>query len=410
MLPSELLRVTSRGGEVRPRFVDPADEEALELASTVLDAFAAAAREGWTVGRAEDELEELAATTDDPKLFRGLVKVARDRCELEADAELDAPSLRLEVFRRSAARGPLALTSDAELGHVTAEEVLGEVAAERGLTTERLRAALYAALPSERRIVSCGVPSAAWLVDRYNVALVQGVLLGAVRVEVLLRDPTVARMRQLFRWVKFHQLLHRAEKGEDGLRVVLDGPVSLFAASTRYGLQLARFFPALLLQDGGWELTATVSWTRARHRRELRLSDAAGLRSHYEDRGSWRPKAVEHFVARFAEEDRGWTLSETTRPLRGGRGALVFPDFTLHRDEREVHVEVLGWWRHDSLEKRLAELREHGPRDLVLAVSRRLRAGPAGELPEDPRLLSFADALPVRTVVAAAERLLANPA
>ncbi|MCA9491724.1 MAG: DUF790 family protein, partial [Myxococcales bacterium] len=278
MIPSDLLRVSVKGATLRPRFVDPADPALLEVAEQVRSAFADACATGRAVGEVQDELDEVAVATTDPKLFRGLTKVARDRCELEADPEVDATALRLDVFRRAAERGPLRM-GDEGLGRPTAHDVLAELAAERGSTAEQLSAQLYADLPSERRVIRVDVPDASWLLHRYNVALVQSTLLGATRVELVLKRPTAPRLRQLFRWVKFHQLLHRAEEVEEGLRVTLDGPVSLFSASTRYGLQLARFFPTLLLQEG-WSLRATVHWGRGRVRKELALDEGAGLRTH----------------------------------------------------------------------------------------------------------------------------------
>lgn len=401
MIPSELLRVSVKGPTLRPRFVDPEDTALIEAAEQVRTAFVDACASGRPVGAVQDELDELAVATTDPKLFRGLTKVARDRCELEADPEVDATALRLEVFRAAAAVAPLGMADDG-LGRPTASDVLAAVAQARGSTPEQLSAQLYADLPSERRVVRVDLPDARWLLHRYNVALVQSTLLGATRVELVLKQPTAPRLRQLFRWVKFHQLLHRAEELDEGLKITLDGPVSLFSASTRYGLQLARFFPTLLLQEGGWSLRATVSWGRGRLRKELAVDESAGLRSHVQDTGAWRPKAVEHFLGRFGEGSEDWTLDDAPQVLRSERGALSFPDFALVSGERRLAVEVLGYWRADTLEERLEHLRAHGPPDLLLAVSKRLRAGPAADLPEDPRLIVFADVLPVRTVVARA--------
>jgi predicted nuclease of restriction endonuclease-like RecB superfamily len=212
-------------------------------------------------------------------------------------------------------------------------------------------------------------------------------------------------MGQLFRWVKFHQLLHAARRDDDALELVLDGPVSVFGPSTRYGLQLARFFPAVLLQDGPWRMTAKVLWTRARHRKELVVSSEDGLVSHYPDTGAWRTKAEEHFAARFAEQDRGWTLTEGRLPLAVGDRHVVYPDFTLTDGARTAHVEVLGHWRPERLAARLADLERFGPANLVLAVPKKLSASERSDLPESPRVVVFADVLPVAKVLAAAARV-----
>jgi uncharacterized protein len=216
-------------------------------------------------------------------------------------------------------------------------------------------------------------------------------------------------MGQLFRWVKFHQLLHVAHRDGDALELVLDGPVSLFGPSTRYGLQLSRFFPAVLLQDGAWRMTARVLWTRARMQKELTVTSEDGLASHYRDTGAWRTKAEEHFAARFAEQDRGWTLTEGQLPLAVGDRHVVYPDYTLTSGRRVAHLEVLGHWRPDALAARLADLERFGPANLVLAVPKKLSAAERSEVPESPRLVVFADVLPVSKVLAAAERVAEAP-
>ena len=49
------------------------------------------------------------------------------------------------------------------------------------------------------------------LIDRYNVALAQAVLLRSVRVVAEVRNEGPARYRQLFRRLKFHRLVYRVE-------------------------------------------------------------------------------------------------------------------------------------------------------------------------------------------------------
>ena len=96
------------------------------------------------------------------------------------------------------------------------------------------------------------------------------------------------RLRQLFRYVKFHQLMHLARRDGPWLEITLDGPASLFKQSTRYGMELATFFPAILLQECPWELQATVLWTKAKHRKTLTLTHEDGLVGHYADRGAYQ--------------------------------------------------------------------------------------------------------------------------
>ena len=93
-------------------------------------------------------------------------------------------------------------------------------------------------------------------------------------------------------------------------------------------------------------------------------------------------------------------------PLTIGPRDLLFPDFTLRHDGSEVHLEIVGYWRPEGLRDRLAALDRYGPRNLLFAVPRKLVGTKAGQLPEDPRIIPFADVLSVPKVLEAAERCL----
>ena len=106
---------------------------------------------------------------------------------------------------------------------------------------------LFADLRDENRLLRFEDITAQRLIDRYNVALAQAVLLRSVLVRAEVRNEKPARYRQLFRRLKFHRLLYRVEGSmRDGYVFHIDGPLSLFSATTKYGLQVAWFLPALL--------------------------------------------------------------------------------------------------------------------------------------------------------------------
>ena len=69
----------------------------------------------------------------------------------------------------------------------------------------------------------------------------------------------------------------------------------------------------------------------------------------------------------------------------GGQGVLV-PDYVFHHQGSgtEVVMEVLGYWNRGTVASRLELLEKHGPRNLILAVSRALAGDAAGTdgLPE----------------------------
>jgi predicted nuclease of restriction endonuclease-like RecB superfamily len=235
---------------------------------------------------------------------------------------------------------------------------------------------------------------------------VQGILLRATEVRIELHRPTVPRLRQLLRHVKFHQLVHRAEREDDVLRLVLDGPASIFGQSTRYGLQLATFFPAVLLQDLPWRLEADVRWGPTKRPVKLEVGPDLGLVSHLADTGAYAPRELDWFRERFDAADVGpWGLTDRVDPIElGGRG-VVLPDVGLTDGQRTAWLEIVGYWRKDWLLRRLEALRRHGPGNLILAVSRKLAVDKTVLTNLPVEVISFSEVIPVKAVLEAAERV-----
>ncbi|MFZ5481547.1 MAG: DUF790 family protein [Myxococcota bacterium] len=395
MLTADLVRVRQKDGVLRPSFVKVDDPRVRQRADDLVALFSEGV--GRTRGALEEEVEGIVGDGVDHKLVKGLVKVVFDRAEFETRAPIPPAELRARIFRLAAARGPLAEVA-VEGGPPTAAQLFAEVAAERGVDAAGLAGALFGDHADRQVLIEARVPDATWLLHRYNVALVQAVLLKSVELKIVLRA-TPTRLRQLFRAIKFHQLVHAARPVGESWEIVLDGPASMFSQTTRYGAALARFFPALLLQPGPWTAEGRVKWARGG---TLRLSSDDGLVSHYRDQGAWVPQEATWFAERFEALASGWELVREPAPLDQGGEAVVVPDFSFRKDGRVAHLEILGFWRKGTVQKRLAMLKRHGPNNLVLAVSKRL-AGEDGDLPD--AVVPFAEVVPARQVLARVEEL-----
>ncbi len=403
MLTGDLVRARVRGGELEPSLVPVACH--LERAADLLELVDGAVAQRWRRRELDEALTELIGDARDHRIVKGMAKVLLDKCEVEVDAALPPKELRRRVFEAARAAGPLAL-EPGPLGRPVARDVLRQVGEALGVSWEQVSEALYADLKEEQRLISRGGPAnPEALVSRYNVALVQALLLRASQVRVELVDPSARRVRQLFRHVRFHQLVHEVHRRGDRLHLVLDGPTSLFRQSTRYGMQLASFFPALLLQEVPWTLEATVIWTRARHRKRLHLTHDQGLVSHYRDTGAWKTKEAQWLEERFAALDTDWELSERVQPLDLGGKAMVLPDYRLRKEGRVAWVEIVGFWQRDWLERRLDLLRRYGPGNLILAISRKLLTDKADKSDLPGEIIEFSKIVPARRVLEAAERV-----
>jgi predicted nuclease of restriction endonuclease-like RecB superfamily len=382
MLTGKMVRVRfARNNRVVPHYLDVTDPASQETAERLLALFRDF--QGRTRGELEEEQQQVFG--DEANLVhQGLAKLLEDRCEFTVESDQPPEVLRAAVFRAaSEQRRQLHFSPDTPSGFDRGA-VLRQVAGELGLTPEQVDQGLFADLKSEQKLVQFEDTTPERLLQRYNVALAQAVLYRAVGIKVIVRREPPQRYRQLLRRVKFHRLVCTVEEiGPESYKLHLDGPLSLFSATQKYGLQLALFLPAVLLCKD-FELTADLRWGPQRKPKEFVLTAKEGLVSHAPDTGMYVPAELGMFAELFRKRIKDWELVEETEVLPLGSGFWV-PDFRLvHRDTgRVVMLEVLGFWRRSSAEAHLRRLREHADEPFLLAVSDQLHIED-GELADLP--------------------------
>jgi predicted nuclease of restriction endonuclease-like RecB superfamily len=376
MLPPDLTRARKREGKLKLAPLSDAEKpRALGLAEALVAATHAA------VGLEREQVEAawaaVPADARERKLLLGLTHLVEARSLFSSPASSDAERVRRAVFGRAAQRrGELPDGS-----YLEREAVLAEVAPELGLTTDELEQALYADLRSAQRLESCTLGNAAGLLAEYELLQVQSVLLRAVRVVAEVRASAPDLYRELFRKLKFRQLLYRIEPLRGGgYRLEIDGPLSLFEATTKYGLELAQSLPALLA-CGSVQLKAELRW--GKRREPLSFELALGQNRTDSASSAVRDEVSELLEAITAAGSWSARLSDTLLDLTEEGGGVLVPDLELSREARgprgkasttrSVLVEVLGFWSRDAVFRRI-EAAERGLATPVLfVVSSRLR-------------------------------------
>ncbi len=372
MLTGKMVCVRYAKDRIIPRYLDLQDATWHEVAERLLSLFRG--KEGRTRGELEEDQREVVGDDPSQLVHQGLNKLLEDRCEFETVSGYPPEELRDEVFRAAAERRKQSTL----VSPFDRTAVLAEVATKFSLTAEVVAAGLFADLKSEQRLTTFRDISVAHLLERYNVALAQAVLLRATRVHVTVRNEPPQRYRQLLRQVKFHRLICEMDKiGPESHQLHLDGPMSLFSATNKYGLQLALFLPAVLLCRD-FELKAELSWGPQRKPKTFVLTPKEALVSHYADTGMYVPPELALFVDLFRKRVEDWELVEETEVFPLGDGFWV-PDFRLvHRaTKKHVLLEVLGFWRRSSAERHLERLRQQVSKPFLLAVSEQLHIGEA---------------------------------
>ncbi|MCK5804341.1 MAG: DUF790 family protein [Lentisphaeria bacterium] len=371
MLTKDLLKCRIERGFVRPRFIDVDSESLRDLAGELLAVY----RCDPPPTRAEitELVQPLVNAQPDVILARGMNKLLLDRCMFSQVADLDYAALRTQLFEASARR--LAAPE------ADPESFRTAVIAEAGLPDDFVENGIYADLPENERLLRFRDMTAKELLERYNVGLVQSLLLRAEDLELKISSPDPAKMRRLFKYLKFFRLLarvysgasttaaRRRERGE-AMRIVVDGPASILGQARRYGLQLASFFPAVCALDH-WTLDTVVEWKRRRLR--LRLTEKTGLVSHYRNFTAYVPEEIQLFHRHFRDTVKEWQVVGSEACLETGSQELVFPDLSFENDGGlTVHLELFHRWHASQLLERLARVEELDEVPLIVGVDRAL--------------------------------------
>jgi predicted nuclease of restriction endonuclease-like RecB superfamily len=374
VLTGELLRVRSTGGALVPRYLAPGQRARLLPAAEELLTHARAAPAHHAL-RAElgAALEAVPHAAVDRFVMAGLCKLVLDRCAFAVTPGPEPAALRERTFRLAAERR----RTLEPLGSFDRDAVLADVSAALArdgipLAPAELDARLFADLPEEERCTGFRDLSAGALLDRYDLALAQGVLLRATRVTVWLEGEAPAAVRNLFRAARFHGLLHRViAEGDGGWRVDLDGPFSLFSAVQRYGLALGLFLPAVL-RCRRWRLEADLLWGAARRPMRFVLRPEHGLAAG-EPPPPGLPRELAAFAKAFASLGSAWSVAPCTEILSVPGEPAVVPDLVFERAGERVYLEAFGYWSRAAVWRRIETLRRGFPARLLLAVGKRLR-------------------------------------
>lgn len=386
MLRGEHVIARLYRGRLQPHRISASDKRTAETAEALCRLYAE------HLGRPRKELEEAVSATEeelgpalDPrrgfKVVRALAKLLEERAEWSEPTVADPYQVRTRLFELAAALPEPPASEPGLLGSPTRDDVLSQVSRETGL--EDPATAMFADRQGAQLLAGFDRPSPEGLVDRYNVAQVQALLYSATGLTVDLGAGADARL--VFHYVKLLGLVYSLEPLDEGYRLTLDGPLSIFGGTRKYGLRLAKLLPGLLLTSP-WSLSADVAWKG--RQTELALdSEGSGLRGHYRGPRDLEPddggvrEAFEKAWKR-AKDTGDWSIEEAPEilPFPERRTALV-PDLTLRNAEsgQTVHLEILGFWTESQLVERVGMIRSARERGHRLLVAASDRLGPSRE-------------------------------
>jgi hypothetical protein len=406
MLPSNLLRTRISRGTIRPRYVS-LDASTLALAESIAGVY----RDG--VGKKKGELlerlKEVESEEQDFKLVRGLSTLLERRSVFEVESPLNPAEVRRAVFREaSRARA----SSSAERSRV-----LQKVSLEMGVSSQILEGALFSDMDDELILRDFQpFPGADALLKYYNLSVTQTLLFKSLRVEF----SASGNWKKIFRDVKRLGLIYSVEKekseGAEGrFKVSLDGPLSLFKMTERYGTSIAKLLPQITAADS-WTIKAEILarskggkiYNFEADSRELKDVIAADVGRAWGAVGEPRQQPAvnplydssteEKFARSFLSYGTGWTLKREPEPLVAGTHVLI-PDFRFEKDGMKVYLEVVGFWTPSYLDRKIGKLNLVAGVDMIIAADESLACSRLERLKAKALVIYYKRDVPLKPII-----------
>lgn len=390
MLPDRIIELKRLDDQtLAPSWLSQRDEVWLRPFCDEMEAFA-----GRRVAGVESRVRALADEISRQhgiaaRRVDGVWLVERRRWRKYTEAPVDPQRIRAVVFDL-APRHPR-------------DEALARAGCILGIDPLSIRRHLFADRDDERVFLPPDdAPNPRLLVDAYNLALAQALLMRAISVRARVRSDA----RHVLSYAKALGLMLSFHASDEAIVLELSGPLALFHATTKYGFAMARFLPALA-STVGWSVVAEVQLRGERH--ILRLSSEDPLpRTHPLPR-SFDSKIERRLAVdlRRLGPERGWRLErESVVVSTGVGGQLFYPDFTLYSEGGgRVLVEVVGFWTPEYLAKKQRALAAvHEP--IVVCVDERHATELGVPTSDSAVVVTFRERIDAQALLAAAERAL----
>src|ERR687898_1995385 len=407
MLTLQLLRVRTRNGVIFPLFCTK--EEEIELAKKIIQEF----EQTWNNKERKAVLEDRIAVIEesnagsDYKLVRGFYALLERRCTFKSKDSnsdndgggtsntstisiIDPPRIRKAVFEESSKRG-FALTE------LERREIAGSVASKWHLSSQDVvLKAMWSDLDDNLILDHFDTIHPEALVGWYNLSLMQTLLFNCTKLDFYISGGL--NWKRVLRSVKrlglMYHLQQPQQQQENRIICSLEGPLSLFKLTDRYGTLLAKLLPSIIFssdkkrEDGGgsgeWHLDAWIIRKTMDGRKiyEFKISkneipelmtdpyysssfpsssimekQVAGSSSLYNDYNNNFDSAVEErFAKRFEQAETGWRLTREPDPLVLSNGGAFIPDFMFEKYDKKIYLEIVGFWTKEYLERKLQKL------------------------------------------------------
>lgn len=409
MLSSELLRTKISGGKITPLFcsTDFGNGTDYELVNKLIVLFTNVQKNKQCKGDLLQQIKLLESEYD-YKLVRGFFALLERRSvfgQLNSSSIATPMFIRQKLFEESSKQG-LALSIPQR------KDIIQQIATQMHISSDDVENIMWGDKDENLVLTQFDVINIKDLILWYNFSLFQTLLFKCTRLEFYVKGGIY--WKQVLRNVKRYGLMYNLEYYSDGnsdnndsIKCVLEGPLSLFKMTDRYGTSMAKLLPSIV-GTPTWKINGSIvkkyddgqkiySFELSNENTQEFLRSTIDVTSQndgnnagdnaYDDNyvydSSTETAFAKRFHQHFDQNDKfAWKLSREPDPLIAD-GKAIIPDFLFERFGRKVYFEIVGFWTKEYLERKAAKLKtlfeENGKNnnnnnnvDLLVAVNSEL--------------------------------------
>lgn len=423
MLSSELLRTRINRGKITPLFctTDFGNGTDYELANKLIVFFTNAYKDRQCKGNLLQKIGMLESEYD-YKLVRGFSTLLERRSifgRLNTSSSNASPTLvRQKLFEESSKQG-LALSGLQRQG------IIQKISNPMHVSPEDIETIMWSDKDENLILTQFDTISPKDLILWYNLSLFQTLLFKCTKLEFYVKGGL--HWKQVLRNVKKYGLMYNLEhcakdnnsdEEEDSIKCVLEGPLSLFKLTDRYGTSMAKLLPSIV-GTPIWKINGSIvkkteggqkiySFELSDETTEKFLRSTIDSTYQTDDNYAYDSSAEAAFAKRFHQhfdqnDKFGWKISREPDPLVADGKAMI-PDFLFERFGRKVYFEIVGFWTKEYLERKASKLKtlfEDSNRnvDLLVAVNSELSCSSQIETISKDRIFTFQKDVSIKPIL-----------
>ncbi|MDX2471770.1 MAG: DUF790 family protein [SAR324 cluster bacterium] len=363
MLGGQYQMATYRGGKVFPKKLGQTEEN-LTLAQELIYVFEL--NQDQSKEQLKEDLKGVDSLGFHPKLVQGIAKLLIDKSDFTSLSTEDMPDLRTGVFDASAdywkKEGQKKGSNFLEHQRL----ILKDHDLSPNVEVKRW---LYSDLESNQIMVKTPKFTPKELLELYNLEQVKSLFLNAVSLRLTLELESDTSLRQVLQNLKFFGLLFEiCHQSKLKLVLEVEGPQSVLDNGRSYGVEMANFFPSLLLLKCPWELDARLKRKGVDRIFAFLINQKNPYQSSYKEQGVWIQKKLKALEERFTEKYSkpfSARLTQEIIPLK--KGAFLTPDLEIKKSKKTAQVELIRYLSEPK-KKWLAQVVKELPKNYYFAI------------------------------------------